>query len=105
MSIDNAFNILVNIQGRPMTLQKADFSIEITIKGAVSNYFRNLAAPEEIIVEGREFVIKKEDLGEFGTPERGDRLIDVELGKNVIKEVRPMMTLGGAIIGYRIRTS
>jgi hypothetical protein len=105
MSINNAFNILVNLQGRDMELIKADFSLTVTVKAAVSNVFRNLSGPEEIVVEGREFVVAKETLDEFGTPERGDRLVDPELGKNVIKEVRPMVTLGGAIIGYRIRTS
>ena len=105
MSISNAFNYLVNLQGRKMNLEKADGSVNLPVKAALSNYFRNLAGPEEVIIEGREFVVAKRDLTEFGVPQRGDRIIDDELGDNAIKEVRPMASLGGEIIGYRLRTS
>lgn len=105
MSINNAFNTLIGMQGREMTLRKADGSSSITLKAAISNYFRNLSGPEESVIEGREFVVKKEDLKVFGVPERGDSLTDGELGRNTIKEVRPMITLGGQIIGYRLRSA
>lgn len=105
MSLVNAFHTIVGLQGRPMTLESADATIEISIKAAVSNYFRNTSAPEDLIIEGQEFVIAKRDLTGFGTPVRGDRLIDPELGENTITEVRPMMGIGGSILGYRIRTS
>jgi hypothetical protein len=104
MSINNAFNSLVQLQGRVMSLARADGTLTINIKAAPSNYFRNLAGPEEIVIEGQEFVLRKIDLEVFGLPSRGDVLTDPELGPNTLIEVRPMITFGGAIIGYRVRT-
>lgn len=77
------------------------------IRAAPANYFRNLAAPEETAIEGKEFVLSKTNLDSvyFPAPKRGDRLKDSELGTSTISEVRPMMGLGGGILGYRVRTS
>lgn len=104
MSTKNAFNYLIELQGRDMSLAKADGTLTINIKAAASNYFRNLAAPEELVVEGQEFVLRKIDLDVFGLPSRGDVITDPELGANTLIEVRPMMGFGGEIIGYRVRT-
>lgn len=95
---------MVNMQGRYMTLEKADFSQTTLIKTAPSNYFRNMAMPEEVISESREFIISKDSLGVFGDPSRGDRLIDDDLKINTIREIKEMYDLGGAVIGFRVRT-
>jgi hypothetical protein len=105
MSIKAAFNFLLQTHSRVMLLETADFSKSIEIKVAPSNYFRNFAGPEEVVVEGQEFIIAKDFLQDFGTPKRGDRLVDQDLGENTITEIRPMHDYGGAIIGYRVRTS
>ena len=80
---------------------------DLPIRVTPSNYFRNLAAPEEIVIEGREFVISKQNLDSvyFPAPKRGDRITDPDIGLSVISEVREMFDFGGAIIGYRIRSS
>ena len=109
MSILNAaFNILVNMKGRDMTIERHPSIAPITIKVANSNYFRNSSAQEETIIEGFEFIIPKSELDRIsfgGPPERGDTLNDPELNANTISEIRPMIGLGGEILGYRVRTS
>lgn len=77
------------------------------IRAAPANYFRNLAGPEEIVVEGREFVLSKSNLDsvKFPAPKRGDRITDPGIAVSTITEVREMFGFGGALIGYRIRTS
>lgn len=105
MSTANAFLSLVHFQGRDMTLTKSDDSKTVTLKVAVSNYSRNLAGPEQISIDGQEFVMAKKDLADFGIPARGDYLFDPELDENTITEVKHLLGLGGDIIGYRVRTS
>jgi hypothetical protein len=79
----------------------------LNIKWTPSNFFRNLSGPEEVTIEGEEYVISKKVLESvyFPVPRKGDRIIDSENGVSVISESRPMYGLGGAIIGYRVRTS
>lgn len=103
----NAFRSLLEIHSRPMTIERVGEIAVAQIKATPSNYFRNLAAPEDMIIEGREFVISKAILDEvsYPAPRRGDRLKDTEIGVNIISEVREMYDFGGKIIGYRVRTS
>lgn len=79
----------------------------VPIQASPSNYFRNLAGPEEVTVYGREFVLSKQNLDSvfYPVPKKGDRITDPELGLSVISEVREMFDFGGAILGYRIRCS
>jgi hypothetical protein len=105
MSIKQAFNFLVNKQSRKMLLEKADFSESIEIPVSPSNYFRNFSGPEEVVIEGQEFVFTKDSIEDFGVPKRGDRLVDSDLGENTISFIKPMYDVGGEIIGYRVRTS
>lgn len=106
MSLDNAFHLLLNLHSRQVSLERPGKEA-ISIKITPSNYFRNLSAPEEIIVEGREFIVTKRSLDaqSFGPPKRGDRITDSDLGLSVITEVREIFAFGGEIIGYRLRTS
>ena len=99
----SAFNFLINLQGRDMTLISYESGLEITAKIAPSNYFRNLAGVEEINIEGQEFVVSKSSLTNYGTPLRGDRIVDPEYKDNTIKEVKPLLIFG-QIAGYRLRT-
>lgn len=77
-----------------------------TIKFAPSNYFRSPAGPSSTVGEGMEFVVRADQVrSALGrNPVRTDRIYDSELGILVITEARPMFDLGGALIGYRIRT-
>lgn len=98
-----AFNFILTLQGRDVTLERGATSV--TVKMAPSNYFRNLSGPEEVVIGGREFVVSKEALDgqSYGTPRRGDLIIDSDMGPNAIVEVREMIVLG-KLVGYRMRT-
>lgn len=105
MSLSNAFNTLLFLHYRIMTIERLGTISPVSIKVSPSNYSRNLQGPEEIVMEGREFVISKKSLEEvsYPIPRRGDRLKDSEMGVNTVTEVREMFDLGGKIIGFRIR--
>lgn len=106
-NLGNAFNQLLSIHCRTVTITRPGGPGPLTIKITPSNYSRNLSAPEEIVIEGREFVVAKFVLDTVGfpMPKRGDRLVDPELGTSVVSEVRELLGFGGAILGYRIRCS
>ncbi len=108
MSFEGAFNALLFIHKRPVTLirpQEVGPNLEYQIQASPSNYFRNLAATQEIVTKGREFVIPKSTLVTAGVTGlfRGDLLQDPELGDISIVEVREMFDFGGQIMGYRVR--
>ena len=99
-----AFNFLAEKQGREMTLERGATSVQVRM--APSNYARNLSVVEEIVEEGREFVLTKTDLDAtaFGSePRRGDVIVDAISGTHSIIEVREMYVMG-TLAGYRIRT-
>lgn len=100
----SAFNLLISIQGRDVVLERD--AISETVKMAPSNYFRNLASVEETIVEGKEFVVSKTELDRvsFPAPERGDTIVDAELGVDTVDAVKPLIIMG-EIAGYRLRTA
>jgi hypothetical protein len=107
MSIKNAFNYLINIHSREVVIKRPGTVYVGNIRIAPSNYFRHLQGPEESVIEGREFIISKINLesASFPIPKRGDRLEDPELGISVISEVRELYDFGGALMGFRVRTS
>lgn len=107
MSIKNAFNLMLDVQGREMTIARRGTAYTATIKAAPSNYSRNLDGPSETVITGREWVITKDDLDSesYPMPKRGDTLTDANLGTMILSEIREMYDIGGAIIGYRVRTS
>lgn len=106
-NLGNAFNQLLQIHSRDMKISRPGGIGPFDIKITPSNYSRNLAAPEEISVEGKEFVVTKYALEKvsFGVPRRGDKLVDPEMGTHIVSEVRELIGLGGAILGYRLRCS
>lgn len=99
-----AFNKILALQARPITLHDISTATQVNVKAAPANYFRNLAGPEETVAIGREFVISKKDLDEvsFPAPKRGVKLIDADFGYSTITDVREMVILG-VIVGYRVR--
>lgn len=108
MSLRNAFAYIINLHGRNMniftTVDAAPGAS--TIKVANSNYFRNLEGPAATVSTGREFCFladqAKAILG--GPPKIGHRLKDPEYGIMILSEVREMPDIGGATMGYRVRT-
>ena len=106
-SLGNAFNQLLALHSRKVTIARPGGVGPVEIKVTPSNYSRNLAGPEEVVIAGREFVISKYTLDSvsFPVPRRGDRLVDPELGTHIISEVRELLGFGGSILGYRVRCS
>lgn len=104
VNLEGAFNLALDIQVKDMEYYQVNTDTTITIKVAPSNYYRNHAMLEEMISEGREFVVSKKTFeGSFsGQPVRGDRLIGANTGNYTIRDVREM-TVMGVIVGYRLR--
>lgn len=107
MSIKNAFHYLIKLHSREVVIKRPGTPYAGNILLSPSNYFRNLAGPEETVIEGREYIVSKLNLDQaaFPIPKRGDRIEDPELGIYVISEVRELFDFGGGVIGFRIRTS
>ena len=106
-SLADAFNNLLGIHFRTVTLERPGTIAPVSIKVTPSNYSRNLAGPEEITIAGREYVIAKANLEavSFPFPRKGDRIKDTETGTHVISEVKELYGFGGAILGYRVSCS
>ena len=107
MSLNSAFGALLSIHSRTMTLTRPG-GVSVSIKATPSNYFRNLAGPEEVTFEGKEFIISKAilDGSGFTLPiKKGDRLVDTQMGSHTVQEIREIFDIGAAIMGYRIRTN
>lgn len=104
MSLNNAFNIILDLQSRSVTYYQVSSDTEYALKGTFSNYFRNAETSGMTVDEGREFVISVKALEPHGitVPVRGDRVIDAVTGNFTVKEVREMVILG-KIEGYRLR--
>ena len=98
--------MVLSKHGRNVKIFRDDELTAVDIRITPSNYFRNLAGPEEIIVEGREFIIPKKGLDDAGftSLKRGDVIKDPELGYLQLSEIREMYDFGGSIMGYRVRT-
>ena len=95
MSFNNAFKTIIYAQGKEMTLlRRGETSIQINM--ASSNYSRLASLPEDMVVEGREFVVAKQDLDDqsFGIPERGDIIIEEPGLQHSITEVISMYIFG-----------
>lgn len=103
-----AFNILIQMHNRPMDLSRPGTALTGKVKCAPSNYFRNIDVEQNITSKGREYVVSKPDvdlIAGFGIPKRGDVLVDPDLGRMVLSEIRELHDFGGAIIGFRLRTT
>ena len=101
--LSKGLEAIINLQGREMTIERGVTTA--TVKIAPSNYHRNRSVVEEVVSEGKEFVVAKSalDAVSFPTPRRGDVIVDPELGVNSVLEVIDMVFLG-RLIGYRLRT-
>ena len=106
MSLKNAFDTLLKVHSREVTIERPGVIQPQDIRVTPSNYSRNLQGPEEVTITGKEFVISKKSLDavEYPAPRKGDRIADEELGEDIITDVREMYDFGGKIIGFRVRT-
>lgn len=104
-NLSNAFNRLLSLKSRDVTITRPGVIDAVPIKITPSNFARELAGPEDISIKGREYIISKHQLSEaeFPKPRKGDRIVDAEEGSIMVDEVTPMYGLGGSVIGYRIR--
>lgn len=103
MSIVDAFNAMLNLKKRKMTLSRNDDEIELFV--SPSSYQRGAAGPSETIIEGRQFTISKRNLkAPFMVLNRGDRLTDPELGVMTIDTIEELYGFGD-IVGFRVTTS
>lgn len=111
--LDQAFNSLLSIHNRSMKLFRKGAAaplgtVGIDVQATPSNYFRNLEGPSEMVIHGREFILSKENLLQAGFTlplKRGDYLVDPELGAITLSEIREIYNQGGAIMGFRVRSS
>lgn len=105
--LSNVLNTLLHLHSKPFTLTRPDTDQTGLVRAAPSNYYRNLQGPAEVVISGREFVISTAILKSAGFEviKRGDRLFSEDLGSMSIVEAREIYDFGGAIMGYRIRTS
>lgn len=105
MDMKAAFNMVLALHSRPMTISRRGTVTTGSIRAAPSNYFRNLEVVNKVTSEGREFVVAKDTLDavSFPEPKRGDALVDVVHGTMVVNQVIPMYVIGAEIVGYRLR--
>ena len=106
MGLEDAFNYIISLQATKVSIEDLETSTVVTnILAAPSNYFRNMAGPEEIVVEGREFVFSKKDLDAKSAPtlKRGIKVIHSPTEVETITYVKEMRVMG-VIVGYRVRT-
>ena len=105
LNLKTAFETILALQSRSVSIVDMDTPTTKTIKVAPANYFRNFAGFEEAVSAGREFVIAKSQLDavSLAKPKRGWRIIDSAMGNCTITEIRDMVILG-EIVGYRVRT-
>jgi hypothetical protein len=99
--------MLLHLHSRPATISRPGSKLTGIVRAAPSNYFRNLQGPSDSVFHGREFVISKAalDVISYGPIKRGDRLTFSDIGVVTINEPIELYDLGGAIMGYRVRTN
>lgn len=103
----DAFNAIIEMASSPtFEYERPGIVGSFFLRAAISNYARNMNGPEEIIMEGREFVLSAKSFeGQIFTfPKRGDRLISSFGQENVISTIVEMRGFQGELLGYRVRT-
>jgi hypothetical protein len=102
--LSNAFNYLVNFTGRIVTLRRGANSYNF--KMAKSNYNRNLETVSYTVTKGREYVTSLAALQEVGLTEiKIKDTVTINGDVLSIVEVNEMVDVGGAIMGFRVRTN
>lgn len=104
-NLEAAFNSILSLNGRAVQLHDLESDTKVNVKISPANYFRNLAAFEEVVFTGKEFVISKKSLDAVSFPalKRGMRIIDPDHGQSTIDTPIPLYILG-QIVGWRVRT-
>ena len=106
--LSNAFNAILRIHRRSMTLKRrgTDPLQSVTIYATPTNYFRSQAGPSQMEIEGRQFIISAKNFPTYpGGIKRGDFLVDSVYGAMAINDIEEMLDLGGSVMGWRVRTS
>ena len=98
-----AFNLLLSIHSRPMTLSRRVTALTVDLRAAPSNYSRNMEVANKVTTKGREFIIPEDSLGSYGIPKRGDSLQDATFGTMIVTEITEVYGIGAEILGYRLR--
>ena len=105
VNMQAAFNYALDLNSRTVELYDNEADASYNIRIGLSNYMKNLLGVDDMVIEGREFVVSKTTMDEISlTPKRGMKIIDSEMGSYTISEVRELIGLG-EIIGYRLRTN
>lgn len=108
MSLKSAFNSMLLLKGRDMVLTRplTPTDLVVTVKIAQSDYYRKEDTVSDASIRIREFVISKDALEvvSFPRPKRGDKITDGENGTHTLTDIREMVDLGGAVMGYRCRS-
>lgn len=105
VNLQAAFNFALNLNSRDMVLYDAENDVDYNVPMSLANYVRNLAAFDDMVIEGREFVVSKTDMDKIPlVPRRGMKITDNDMGTYTISEVRELVGMGN-IIGYRLRTN
>ena len=105
MDIKAIFRRMLSLKQRKVNIERGD-DVLANVYVSPSDYQRNLEGPSATAFKGREFIISREQLASPITSlKRGDVIVDSELGAMPIEEIVEMYDLGGAIIGFRLRTN
>jgi len=106
----DAFNQVLKLRQREMKIQRYDNLgnlQEWTVNVSPSSFTKMSDIIEDVTIMGREFVVSVENLSKSGFPiplNRGDIIVDVDMGSNPVIESKELIGIGGDIIGYRVRT-
>jgi hypothetical protein len=101
--LEDAFNNLLRLKQVSATLKQGVTTVNVLV--SPSSYSRSLSGPSNIEIEGEEFVISKRNLtAPLTEPRRGDRLVLSSGDFHSVKHVVPLYNVGGAVMGWRLRS-
>lgn len=104
LNLQAAFDLVISLKGKDMTLDDLENNIQLTVKVATSNFFRNFAAPGDMTIPGRSFIISNNKLEGSTIPKlkEGMRLIEASGREHTISEIDDMDGLYGEVLGFRV---
>lgn len=98
-ALQSVLNMIINVQGQVITIKRSSDDTEHEIKAARSNYFRKPLVDEQIVSEGKQYVVSESDLAFI--PRRTDSFILSATEYYQIDSVNELVALGN-VIGYRL---
>lgn len=107
MSTKAAFEYMISLQGRNRQGYIYDMTKPVTAEPiflAPSAYATQPAEVVDMVGRGRQFVVlASQTFRELSrSPRRGDRIQDNYLGEVMIVQVKELVDVGGAVMGFRI---